>query len=190
MEVFEVDFRYVGPKHLKEVKKPLPGSGIDQWGIYTDEGSTDILIENNLSYRCNSSPFHQHYGKDNIIQNNIFAFGEESAIQRTKIEPHCSFIFKNNIVYLEQGTILGGNFQKPAAFFEKNLYYSPRRRCLDFGDRTFTEWKKLGQDKGSIIADPKFVNPKKWDFRLRKSSPAFKIGFKEIDFSKVGPRSV
>jgi len=190
VEVFEVDFRYVGPKHLKEVKKPLPGSGIDQWGIYTDEGSTDILIENNLSYRCNSSPFHQHYGKDNIIQNNIFAFGEESAIQRTKIEPHCSFIFKNNIVYLEQGTILGGNFQKPAAFFEKNLYYSPKRRCLDFGGRTFTEWKKLGQDKGSIIADPKFVNPKKWDFRLRKSSPAFKIGFKEIDFSKVGPRSV
>ncbi len=33
-ESFEVDFRYVGPRYLKEAKKALPGSGIDQYDMW------------------------------------------------------------------------------------------------------------------------------------------------------------
>ncbi len=35
-EIFEVDFRYVRPRHLEKPKKPIPGSGIDaydMWGV-------------------------------------------------------------------------------------------------------------------------------------------------------------
>ena len=162
--------------------------GYGGFGIYTDEGSTDILIEGNLTYRVNGAPFHQHYGKENVIQNNIFALGIEGSVERTRIEPHDSFVFRHNIVYLEEGLALGRNWQEPRAVFERNLYFDPGRKRLDFGGRTFRQWQALGMDAGSRIADPKFVDPARGDFRLRDDSPALKMGFHILDFSAVGPR--
>jgi hypothetical protein len=40
----------------------------------------------------------------------------------------------------------------------------------------------------AIIADPKFVDPGKGDYRLQPDSPAFKLGFRPIDLESVGVR--
>ena len=38
----------------------------------------------------------------------------------------------------------------------------------------------------TVLADPMFVDKANHDYRLRDESPAFKLGFKQIDVSKVG----
>jgi hypothetical protein len=47
---------------------------------------------------------------------------------------------------------------------------------------------KRGFEKNSIVADPMFKDPANNDYTLLPESPAFKLGFKQIDLSTVGLR--
>jgi parallel beta-helix repeat protein len=163
------------------------------WGLYPDEGSTDIVLENNVVYRCKSAGFHQHYGRENIVRNNIFAFGKEYQLMRTREESHVSFIFTNNIVYFDSGSLLGSSWKNDYFVMERNVYFDARPgatpETTEFAGATLEKWRARGHDVNSIIADPLFVAPEKYDFRLKTNSPALKLGFKPIDLSKVGVRS-
>lgn len=68
------------------------------WGIYPDEGTTGLRVDNNIVYGCKAAGFHQHYGKANLIENNIFAFSKEAQLARTRAEDHLSFLFQRNII--------------------------------------------------------------------------------------------
>lgn len=156
------------------------------WGLYTDEGSYGITMENNLVYDCKNSGFHQHYGKENIIRNNIFALNIRSQLQATRIEEHRSLSFTNNIIYFDRGTLLSSNWHKFNLFTDKNIYWSTQTKDIKFGDTSFAEWQKSGKDIHSIIADPLFVNPSAFDFHLKKNSVIKKIGFVPFDYSQAG----
>lgn len=158
------------------------------WGIYTDEGSSHILVENNIVYRCEDGGFHQHYGEANVVRNNIFALGDTAQLRRTREENHLSFTFTHNIVYWKDGELLDGKWDDNNFRFENNLYYSVAGGPVEFAKWSFREWQGRGQDVGSLIANPLLVNPEQGDFSLEAGSPALKIGFMPIDVSTVGPR--
>jgi len=156
------------------------------WGLYTDEGSTGIRMENNLVYACKNSGFHQHYGKENIIRNNIFAENIKAQLQATRIEKHLSFTFTNNIVWFNSGSLLTSNWSKINLKSDNNCYWDARTKDIRFDKQTFGEWQASGKDKNSIIADPDFSNPRAFDFRIRNKSMLKRIGFKSFDYSKAG----
>jgi len=162
------------------------------WGLYPDEGSTDIIMESNVVYRCKSASFHQHYGRENVVRNNIFAFGAEHQLMRTREEEHLSFIFTNNIVYFDSGTLLGSNWKNDKFKIDRNLYFDARlgasAGALKFAGASFEEWRQRGHDAHSLIADPLFLAPRQFDFRLQANSPARQLGFRPIDLSEVGVR--
>ena len=168
------------------------------WGIYFDEGTTNMLAHDNVVYNTKTGGFHQHYGRDNVVRNNIFAFSATDQLQRTRPEPHKSFTFEGNIVYWKTGTLLGSNWSDIDKYtMARNVYWRTdgqpivfaRVKGKDGKDRRLTleEWQAAGQDRGSIVADPMFAEPDKGDFTLKEGSPALKLGFKPIDLTTVGP---
>jgi len=159
------------------------------WGVYFDEGSQGVVAENNIAYRTKSSGFHQHYGRENIVRNNIFAFGIEAQLMRSRDEAHLSFTFEQNIVYWKDAPLLGSNWNGDTKKFlmRKNLYWEEGGGKILFAGMPLEDWQaKRGEDLESIIADPLFADPEKGDFTLKPGSPAEKIGFQPIDVSKVG----
>ncbi len=179
------------------------------WGIYHDEGSTHLLVENNVVHRTKFAPFNIHFAKEVTVRNNIFAMGKLEQVSRGRNEPHKSVYFENNIIYWREGELFSKNWKDvPYAFHfhpkdqkgtatvtntfdcDWNLYFNPtlKREEVKFAGATWAEWQKRGKDVHSKYADPLFVAPEKGDFSLKASSPAYSMGFQSIDMSQIGPR--
>jgi hypothetical protein len=177
------------------------------WAIYCDEGSRNILIENNLAYRCRHACFDQHYGKDNIVRNNIFAFADTSVVMLARAQSHTGFILTNNILLSDGTPIYAGGYayevNTPGAFkADQNLVWSTEGKVLGAQDRfpsrlyepdepvmSWSQWQALGNDQHSIIADPGFKDPANGDFSLSEDSPARLIHFKPFPLNEAGPRT-
>ncbi len=156
------------------------------WGLYTDEGSTEIVLEDNVVYNTKTGGFHQHYGRENVVRNNILAFSEQGQVQRSREEEHYSFTFERNIVYFEKGTLLSSNWKNGKFRMDNNVYWDAANRPITFSGKTLEQWQAAGFDRHSVIADPLFVDASRFDFGLKVESPALKLGFKPIDVSRVG----
>ena len=164
--------------------------GYGGWGIYLDEGSSYILVEKNLVYDCSSQPFHQHYGKENIVRNNILAFGQEGVFKITAHENHNSLTLLNNIL-LSNGTDIFAFAPKPDWFInESNLYWDYKNSGSFLGVLTdFLEEipikaiSVLGYSNNSIFADPFFKDIDSRDFTLAINSPALDIGFTPWEYN-------
>jgi hypothetical protein len=177
------------------------------WGMYTDEGSSGILFENNLVYNTKTGGFHQHYGRENILRNNILVDGLEQQLQLTRVENHLSFTFEHNIIYWTNGSpALAGPWFDNRQLTRSNCYWNTTGSPVTFAGKSLSDWQNTpvnppvvtngvtdvpdwavkGREQGSLVADPHFVNAAGHDFRLRRDSPALLLGFKPFAYSQAG----
>ncbi len=176
----------------------------------TDEGSSYLLIENNIGYNCTYDIWGHHFGKENIVRNNIFALSPTGGLMVTKKEDHVSVRFERNIVisnfapiYKTDGenqswvddsnllwdyTLKEGILSLPAPFAEdfKNTKENVLNNIIKNNQAKLRE---NGFYNNAVIADPLFADPFNGDFTLAENSPAYDIGFEPIDVSDVGPRN-
>jgi hypothetical protein len=159
------------------------------WGMYNDEGSTGILWENNLVHDTQSAGYHQHYGRGNIVRNNIIAFGAEEHVRWSRPEDFFAFAFERNIVLLGEGRLfmhVDKTWDTGRVWLNDNVYWKPDGPIKEFAGKSWADWQFLGRDPLSIVADPLFVAPDKGDWTLQPESPALKLGFQPFDWKLAG----
>jgi len=166
------------------------------WGIYLDATCSGYLVENNVVFNTRSGGlFYNNGGHQHVVQNNIFALSADYALwPYWEKRPNT---FRRNIVLVTRGELLVKHAERTLQERVKageslgewvaNLYWHTNgAQALKFFRRDFPAWQELGLDQHSQIADPKFANVSRYDFRLKRSSPALKLGFQEIDTAAVG----
>ncbi len=144
------------------------GANYGGWGIYTDEGSSYITVENNTVYRCKSHCYHQNYGKNNSVRNNLFAFGGIAVVHMSRTHGHAG-------IFLEENALISGG--EPIYTFSEthdalpftdlrsanNSVYDTTRKSpvlyrLDGKEYSLKEWQgAFGKDEGSRVKKPSFV---------------------------------
>ncbi len=137
------------------------GQGLlsDMGGVYTLGVAPGTTVRNNLIHDVDAN----HYGGWGLYldEGSTHILAENNVICRTKFAP-----------------------------FDWNLYFNPtlKRDEVKFDNGTWADWQKRGKDINSKYADPLFVDPDRGDFRLKPESPAWALGFRPIDMTRVGPR--
>ncbi len=166
--------------------------GYGGWGIYLDEGSSEILVEKNLVYDCSSQTFHQHYGKDNMIRNNIFAFGGEGQFRITRHEEHNSLFLYNNILVGDDTPMYWNTISMDWFEDNNNLYWDYNtfgktvfsgNSASIFDSENILGMYGRGYYNNAILADPLFKDAQSRDFTLAENSPALDGGFEPWEYN-------
>ena len=191
----------------------LNGNGMQQ-AIRTDAFMKNTLITENVIYNCNGGginlKYYENHATNNIIAdihdivfensagktNRMFIgyFSIMDVFKREKMPPYTSCNIQNNILYkvashntfFRQGTVNGKltELKIEECNIDKNLYYDVNLN--DHGQSALDHYRTRGADKNSIVSDPMFRDIKKGDFRLKEDSPAYRIGFRDIDVTRIG----
>jgi hypothetical protein len=105
-------------------------------------------------------------------------------------------VFRRNIVYYtDPGAKLFALGQVSFAHnhWSDNLYWHAGLPVESIPAKSRSEvagweaWQTGERDKGSVVADPRFVDPANDDYRLQPDSPAFALGFQPIPVECIGP---
>ncbi len=191
----------------------LNGVGMQQ-AIRTDAFMKNTMVAENVIYNCNGGginlKYYENHAYNNIIAdindivyensggkiNRMFIgyFSIMDVFSRDKMPPYTACNIQNNILYkvashntfYRQGTVNGKltELKIEECNIDNNLYYDVNLK--DNGLSAIEYYRTRGADKNSIVADPLFRDIKKGDFRLKENSPAYKIGFKDIDMTRIG----
>lgn len=171
------------------------------WGIYLDTHCSGWHIHDNVVYNTVLGGFMLNCGQENVIENNIFLDGKISQVQ---FNPWPRYVisdnrFERNVVAYQGGSArlyTLNRFEDTFVHFADNLIWAggdtpevrfpaPPGSRVRRG-RTWEAWLGAGRDAGSRVADPLFADPDNHDYRLRPDSPAFALGFRQIDLGAVG----
>ena len=167
-------------------------------GIYADEGASLITFENNICYNVSENGFQLHFGYENIVRNNMFESGRLGVIWDWFNDMRTGMVLKHNILISKDDDYFfggrGTDVVSSTMESDSNIFWNFDKQQPIIGrvfdkEKTLKDWQnEFDKDINSVVNDPMFVDYENKNFNLKEGSPAYKIGFIDIDTSNVGIR--
>ena len=157
-------------------------------GVYLDEGSSHILVEDNIVQKADGMGLLLNYGIKNSVLNNVFEQTEGIFIERNtdtygKRIP-LSLIFDRNIVVVDGRNVLPP-YSHAGWRFNHNVYWSSRGIVPTIHGVSFKQWQATGQDSRSLVAFPG-LHTVHGVIRAEPGSAANQAGFRPIETGNIG----
>ncbi len=183
------------------------------WGLDLDDGASNYKIYNNISVGGVSMKWRE--GAHREVYNNIWYMSKAAPCFHVGNNFNNDRYF-SNITVMDPGDtewpsgwpwwpqMFHSVIAPPATgpWFgevDRNCFYSSKGSFQAVVDQLRSEdgkrnprrydlkdWQELGFDRNSIFADPLFIDPANYDFRVRPESPALKLGFVNFEMCKWG----
>jgi len=207
-------FNVIDNNRIHGVNPPANMDRLFPFGIYLDGGTTETTITNNVIYDVGTGrdgyAIKMKKLRNSVInnililepgRNGVLAMQRGGAPQPVELG-FGQHVVKHNILYAKGDNPVIYWFRSEEEFScnlvrvsEDNLIYLPDSATARFLLRTgfknysLDEWRSLCNnkyDQRTIIGDPLFVDEANDDYRLQANSPAYDIGFKDIDQHLAG----
>ena len=165
-------------------------------GVYLDDNFSSATVFGNVFYQVPRAAF-LGGGRDNVVENNLFidcspavnvdarglewrANGKANLTERLNAMPYQSEPWRSR--YPELLTLLEDDPMAPkGTLITRNIAVGGKWTNIERAAIPYAVMKDNFTE-----GDPHLVDIAKGDFRLRKDSPAFKLGFKPIPIEKIG----
>ena len=148
------------------------------WDIDLDDGSSNYEIRNNL---CLNGGLKNREGFHRVVENNV--------IVNNSFHPHVWYaasqdVFRRNLVF---GPYQPIRVNKPwGRECDFNLVHQPGA----IGEQPATKLQaQSGRDEHSLVADARFVDAARGDYRVKAGSLALKLGFQNFPMNQFGVQS-
>lgn len=90
--------------------------------LYFDEGTSNVIARNNVCFGSHTG-FHEHYGKSNTVESNVFAYTNQVAARLSNYQQDYSLTIKNNTFIIDCGKTFNQHLVK-YAYIENNKFES------------------------------------------------------------------
>lgn len=185
--------------HIHDIRAENYGG----WAIYADEGSSHLVIEKNLMHHTSSECFNLHYGRENVVRNNVLAFSGLGVASVSATDPSWnSLTFERNILLTDGKPVLVARDRDTLAqkgfVSDLNVLWDVNGSDVCGGDESrdadskvtwkrygIDELREMGYDLHSTVSNPGFGDPAGGDFSLPEHSPAYRCGFVSFDAAGV-----